>query len=369
MNSDLECSNLIVKKIVAQRDLEIEARTGFQPENNMEQLGYPIFKLLIEPTDFEPYYLKNKELSKFNWNQKLRRKPDDDIFTGSRIQIAVRPLKDDKLKLRGVHLKNEVVYKHNILSLKIKDKNVYQECFPYLSLINSKLLGFYIYNVSSQWGKGAEKRAALRNVDLETLPIKKISNPKTLHLFTNKINAYIQAKEEGRNGFSILEELDEDVYKLYELTDYEKEIINEFYQIKVERASDKLKFVQESDIQAYFEAFKESFKLILSSNHTLNASFSISSNIGAIIKISIIEKTSEKELEQDNTLQVLQFVKNKQLSDTDKLLREEKIKLYEPTHFYLIKSNQFKDWTRRQAYKDAKEEIDLLFSNLPYTNG
>ena len=101
----------------------------------------------------------------------------------------------------------------------------------------------------------------------------------------------------------------------------------------------------------------------------MNASFSISSNIGAIIKISIIEKTSEKELEQDNTLQVLQFVKNKQLSDTDKLLREEKIKLYEPTHFYLIKSNQFKDWTRRQAYKDAKEEIDLLFSNLPYTNG
>ena len=69
VNSDLECSNLIVKKIVAQRDLEIEARTGFQPENNMEQLGYPIFKLLIEPTDFEPYYLKNKELSKFNWNQ------------------------------------------------------------------------------------------------------------------------------------------------------------------------------------------------------------------------------------------------------------------------------------------------------------
>ena len=122
-------------------------------------------------------------------------------------------------------------------------------------------------------------------------------------------------------------------------------------------------------MQTYFNAFKESFELILSVNHTLNASYHISSNIGATIKISIVNKTFEKELERDNTLQVLQFVKNKQLSETDKLLREEKIKLYEPpTHFYLIKSNLFKDWTKRQAYKDAKEEIDLLFSNLPDTH-
>ncbi|NQU53545.1 MAG: hypothetical protein HQ522_13505, partial [Bacteroidetes bacterium] len=80
------------------------------------------------------------------------------------------------------------------------------------------------------------------------------------------------------------------------------------------------------------------------------------------------DKTNEKEITQDNVLQVMQFVKNKQLTETDKLLKEEKVKLYEPTHFYLIKSNQFKDWTKRQAYKDAKEEIDLLFSKLPDTD-
>ena len=61
-------------------------------------------------------------------------------------------------------------------------------------------------------------------------------------------------------------------------------------------------------------------------------------------------------------------MKNKQLTESDKLLKEEKIKLYEPTHFYLIKSNQFKDWTNRQAYKDAKEEIDLLVSKMPDMN-
>lgn len=145
---------------------------------------------------------------------------------------------------------------------------------------------------------------------------------------------------------NLITKIDELVYNLYELTDYEKEIINEFYQVKVERASDKLKFVQPKDIITYFEAFKESFELILSPNHKLNASYSISSNIGAIIKISIVERNSEK-LELDSTMQLLQFVKTKQINETDKLLKEEKIKLYEPTHFYLIKSNQFKDWTKR----------------------
>ena len=203
--------------------------------------------------------------------------------------------------------------------------------------------------------EGAENIIVITSYSIHyTKLYEKISSPETLELFTNKINAYIQERNVGREGVQILNELDELVYNLYELTDYEKEIINEFYQIKVERSSDKLKFVQPRDIYAYFEAFKESFELVLSPNHTLNASFSISLNIGAIIKISIIEKISAKGIGQDNTLQVLQFVKNKQLNETDKLLREEKIKLYEPTYFYLIKSNQYKDWTRRQAYKDAK---------------
>ncbi len=368
VNGDIESYNLIFNTS-KRNDLIVEVRAGFQPKQNMKPMGEPFMRDIIEPIDFEAYYQKNKNLNQFNWNQELHRRREEDIYRGSRILLPVRPLKDDNLKLRGIHLNNEVIYKHNILSLKVKDSLGYKDSFPYLSIINSKLLGFYVYNISSQWGKGAEKRAALRNVDLETLPIKKISDSETIGFFTHKINAYIQERNLGREGLQILNELDELVYNHYELTDYEKEIINEFYQIKVERASDKLKFVQARDIQAYFEAFKETFELILSPNHTLNASFSISLNIGAIIKISIIEKISVKGLEQDNTLQVLQFVKNKQLNETDKLLREEKIKLYEPTHFYLIKSNQFKDWTRRQAYKDAKEEIDLLFSNLPDTNG
>jgi hypothetical protein len=325
VNSDLESYNLISKKISAQNNLIIVARAGFQPKQNMMSMGKPFMRDIIEPIDFEAYYQKNKNLKQFNWNQELHRRRDEDIYKGSRILVPVRPLKDDEFKLRGLHVCDEIVFKHNIVSLKLEKESKYiSDTLSYLSIINSRLIGFYFYNISSQWGKGAEKRASLRNADLEALPIKEISSPKTIELFTNKINAYIQKRNLGREGLQILKELDELVYNLYELTDYEKEIINEFYQIKVERSSDKLRFVQPSDVQAYFEAFKESFELILSGNHTLNASYFISQNIGAIIKISIVEKASGKKLEQDNTLQVLQFVKNKQLSETDKLLTRRK---------------------------------------------
>lgn len=364
VKGDTEIFSLI-SKVFNQKELIVDSRVGFQPSKIEEIYANPHNIKLIEPSDFIRYKII-KKLTLFNWNQKVRRRTDFNVFKGSRLIFPVRPLKKDNFQIKGILLEDEILHKDNIISIKLKEAkgNGIQISKEHLGLLNSKLFSFYLFHISSQWGIGDGKRESIRNVDTQKLPFKLIKREDQ-----EKIVENVTMIISGGNSGVIEKELDNYVFKIYNLTDYEKEIINEFYQIKVERASDNLRFVQQRDIQAYFEAFKESFELILSPNRTLNASFNISSNIGAIIKISIIEKASAKGLAQDNTLQVLQFVKNKQLNETDKLLREEKIKLYEPTHFYLIKSNQFKDWTRRQAYKDAKEEIDLLFSNLPDTNG
>ncbi|MBU1717974.1 MAG: SAM-dependent methyltransferase [Bacteroidetes bacterium] len=368
VNGDYEGFKLIEHKLLPQKELEIEARTGFQPKQNMQQLGAPDMKSKIEPQDFEAFYQKNSNLSQFNWNQSLHRRRDESIFCKSRILLPVRPLKEDRFKLRGLHLKKEILFSDNIISIKLKAEKTYIDKFPYMAFLNSKMFGYYCYQISSQWGKGEEKRAKLRNVDLETLPIKKINNKQTLIQISNHIKEIILLKSAGKSADTTIDKLEEIVSSFYGLTEYEQEIIKEFYQVNVERADEKLKLVQSKDIITYFNAFKESFSLVLSPDHTVNASFNISQNIGAIIKIAIEEKNTEREIALDNTLQILQFVKNKQITETDKLLKEEKIKIYETKHFYLIKSNQVKDWTKRQAYKDAKEEIDLLLSNLPDTN-
>lgn len=41
------------------------------------------------------------------------------------------------------------------------------------------------------------------------------------------------------------------------------------------------------------------------------------------------------------------------------------MKIYDNEFMYIIKSNQFKDWTVRQAMKDAREEIHLIVDKLP----
>lgn len=363
VKSDLESfklANNIKKK--QDKSLVFVCNKGFEPQRNplTEDVNEKLVHV-VKSEDLESYRLLKRKLFLFNINQKLRRPGPETLYSGERILISTRPKPSDKFRLRSAFVTSNVHFRNDIFGFRIVNTSSNQ---PYVGLLNSSLFGFYYYLQSVQWFGGA-KRDALRKSELLELPFLNLDNKSKI----KKQLIDLVNKLQNQHNEESITNIDELVYNLYELTDYEKEIINEFYQIKVERASDKLKFVQKRDIQAYFEAFKESFELILSPNRTLNASFSISSNIGAIIKISIIEKTSAIGLEQDNTLQVLQFVKNKQLNETDKLLREEKIKLYEPTHFYLIKSNQFKDWTRRQAYKDAKEEIDLLFSNLPDTNG
>ena len=58
VNGDLESYKLINSKLKFNSSIDIECRAGFQPKKNMQQLGVPIMKKLIEPTDFEQYYQK-----------------------------------------------------------------------------------------------------------------------------------------------------------------------------------------------------------------------------------------------------------------------------------------------------------------------
>ena len=357
VNGDTETLD-VIKRIELNKDYDIAITSGrgFEPKKGGELPGEPEWRDWLDIDCYHKY--KIDKIKKFNWNQNFRNKRDS-IFDSASIVIARRPLKRDGLKLKATIVNEGVVYKDNIVFAKISRENILIKDYSIYNLVfNSSLIGYYLYQISSQWGKGEQKWASLRTKDISELPLCNIN--KAVNLKLPDYNEY---------DLKLYQEIiDEIIFNLYGLTEYESEIIKEFYQVNVERSNDKMKFVQAHDILEYYKVFKKTFSLILSPNYSLNASFYISENIGAIIKISIVDSKIEEKITEDNTLQVLTFVKNKQLTESDKLLKEEKIKLYEPTHFYLIKSNQFKDWTKRQAYKDVKEEIDLLVSKMPNTH-
>lgn len=88
--------------------------------------------------------------------------------------------------------------------------------------------------------------------------------------------------------------------------------------------------------------------------------------MGAVICFAIVSNKEATEPERNPNFEILNFVKSKQLrkSDSLKILFEEKVKIYDNDKFYIIKSNRFKDWTVRQAIRDAKEEMELFINQL-----
>lgn len=372
VNGDNEDCELI-SKISTMKELAVEARSGFQPKVGMKSLGKPKMRNLIEPEDFIQYIKTQTSFKKFNWNQELHRpRKDESIFKDSRIIIPTRPLKSDNLLFRGLHLNDEVIFKDNILGVKFKDESGYiSDHQPYLGLLNSQLIGYLFFHLSAQWGKGDGKRDTIRNFEVEDLPIKSLKSEE-VGVLRKLVERIIESKSDRASSQQNERKLNDVVFNVYQLLDYEKEIVMEFYQTRVERADTKLALVTKRDLHQYFEEFKKAFSLILSTKHTVRATYQISSSLGAIICISIVNKNDSIEaILENNELSLLRLAKSNQLSklEASKILYEEKVKIYDKNKFYIIKSNQFRDWTVRQAMHDAKEEMELFLKQLPSRNG
>ena len=375
VNGDFEDFELLKNKLLLQNGLLFECRTGFQPKTNMKSLGEPEIRDWIKPKHFERYVI-NKPLLEFNWNQELHRRRDEEIFQGNRVISAVKPEKKHHYKVSAIRTNdNNLVYADDMLCYKIQNlENLSFENYSVvLGILNSKLIGYTLFHISSQWGKeGGMKRPKLRNTDIERfikLPILNFQS-EICQSVKSKVIEIEKLKKQGIEVEKNENQIDEIVFDFYGLKEYEKEIIREFYQIKVERDGKREKYVKKSDIENYVNKFTEVFGLMLEEYSKLTATkyhFSVSANLGAAICFTIVNKSEETPLEEDTTLDILNFVKRKQIekADASKILNEEKVKIYDDKLFYIVKSNLFKDWTIRQAIKDANEELGLLLAKLP----
>lgn len=362
VNGDWE-SYLFVKKLRYKysNNYKISCNRGFEAKKNAQLLGVPDDKKCVWSEDFNSYYLKNNT-RKFNTNQTLRRPINTELCLGNKILTAYRPIPSDEYKLRCIFTNEEIVFKNDVLCTKIKDSDNY---LPFLAILNSSFAGFYIFNSSSQWND-TNKREVLRTDDIKLFPFPKIEAKAEKEL-TDLVIQIQEAYIKGHSTIHLAQTIDEKVFEIYQLLDFEKEIIREFYQIKVER---KNHFANERDLQNYADVFRESYAFVLKKGFALNIKYDISPNIGAYMCMYIVPDTDFKVKIQRENISLFHAIKAYQLekSDFSAILNEDKIKIYEENCFFIVKSNLFKDWTTRQAMRDAQEEIELIFRNLPSKN-
>lgn len=373
VNGDWDDFKLIHQKIVERdQDIEIECKSGFQPKKEMALKGEPDFRTLIKSDDINAYFVR-EELGKFNWNQTLHRKREAKIFEGSKIILAVRPKPVDNLRLRCVTIKDNQIFTDDVLGAFLKKRNnSITNLAPYLGILNSSFSGYFSYLIATQWGKGDLKRAKLRTKEIEALPLPELgdNDPRLISL-TEAVQEMERLKKDPfHQETNVLQEtIDELVFDLYGLLEFEKETVREFYDIHVNRKDAQ---VTERDLARYAQKFKSVFELMLADHLTLCCEYKISRQFGAFVCFKIEKKDSnvtdiKRSSLEDET--VFHAVKQAQLLEAygSNRLNELPTRIYTPERFFLIKSHFFKDWTVRQAIEDANEEVKTMIQETSKT--
>lgn len=372
VNGNWDDLRLIQKKMQEwEPQVEFFCKVGFEAEIDMKSLGDPDFRPMIKSADFDSYFLKTP-LKLFNWNQKLRRRPEDtNLFEGSRILIAVRPKPEDRLRLRCLRIEGNQLFTIEAFGFYIK-KGIERitNLAPYLGILNSSFIGYLSFLIATQWGKGDLKRAKLRTKEIKALPFPELAkhDPRVVSL----TEAVYEMERVRKDPFyqetgALQERIDELVFDLYGLLEFEKETVREFYDIHVNRKDAQ---VREQDLVEYTQKFKSVFELMLADPLTLCCEYKISRQFGAFVCFKIVEKGSnviaiKRSNMEDET--VFHTIKQAQLVEAfgSNRLNELPTRIYTPEHFFLIKSHFFKDWTVRQAIEDANEEVKIMIQETP----
>lgn len=357
----------LISKTIAERNtvFKIECRSGFQPKKDMIPTGEPEYRPLVKSADINPYFV-NEKLSKFNWNQTLHRKRDEYIFQGDSILVPVRPTENDDFRLRGARVSEGEVFQDDVLGIKINHNGKYINAYiAVLGIFNSSFIGYFSFLIATQWGKGDLKRSTLRNYDLEAIPLPAIDeNDPCVSRLTQAVLEMERFKKDPFGGDTevLQQEIDELVFDLYGLMDFERETVREFYDIHVHR---KDALVAERDLAAYAQKFKSVFELMLADHLTLCCEYQISRQVGAFVCFRIVEKSENPALVTQSNIEdstVFHAIKQAQLESAfeSNRLNELPTRVYTPERFFLIKSHFFKDWTIRQAITDANEEVKIM---------
>jgi len=366
VNGDWDDLKLIHQKTGEKHsDVKIYCKVGFEAKVNMRSLGEPDFRPIIKSADFEAYHL-NEPLDLFNWNQTLRRRPDASLFERNRILIAVRPKPEDKFRLRCIRIDGNQVFTVEAFGIFFeKGEERINNLVPFLGILNSSFAGYFSYLVATQWGKGDLKRSKLRTKEIEALPFPELkeNDPKVI-LLTEAVLEMERRKKSpfGGQTNTLQKQIDELVFDLYGLLDFEKETVREFYDIHVHRKDAQ---VTEQDLVEYSQKFKSVFELMLADHLMLCCEYKISRQFGAFICFRIEEKDSNIPVIKRSILgdeAVFHTIKQTQLEDAfgSNRLNELPTRIYTAERFFLIKSHFFKDWTIRQAIEDANEEIKTM---------
>lgn len=355
---DVEDYKLLDKLNSQKGDVKVRGMYGYQPTSKGEKIWNNV--VYFDKDCIDNFFLIDAKKIDPN-GVPIRRTGNKDY---KKSKFLIKRYVGNELRIKAAFDNNGHRFKENLLGLIVESS--YNDKIV-LALLNSLVISYILSLNSSQIGKGTYNM--MHKNEVARIPFPSIESIPS-HLKQTLITLVNKIQKEKHVSRNIFEQIDEAVFKIYHLKDFEKNRVLDFFKVR-ERENNKKELANSNDIETYVNQFRYSFGFILKEDKFLNASIFISSTLGAGITFHIVSKNSKMDKTsikfETDIGKFVMHAKNKQLTKSEKttLLKQDKIKFYDKDSFTIIKSNHYKDWTVTEAIKDAKEEIELFFQSLP----
>lgn len=308
-----------------------------------------------------------------------------ELFEGEHIYLKAQTLNESEILVS--YYNQTIVHKHDIIAITSKNKI---DTLKYLyGIFLSDLYTYYQFSTSSAWG--VSTRPAVRLEEYMSFPLVQVDSQIQKRKFIDLVDAFLipfQIFHEKFNlgnpqkNFVIEQEINVFIEKIYNVTGYEKDLIN--YALEISRyqfqESKQHKIVRKVHddklaLSNYLEIFINEFKNIYESEYLKIDVYPLDYFIAINFVFQNEKPKTVINFINDITDESAIFkILSSNLSITKKtkdLYIQKDIKGFEDNSFYIIKPNEYKCWHRAIAWYDVAEiknaievaEIDHLKQN------
>lgn len=303
----------------------------------------------------------------------IHRTRDINIYQGPHVLIRKGTASD--IKLEAAFCPDNVVFTDAITSIRAKKQSDTLILKNLVGLFNSELFKYYFLNISSS--VGVEREQGFNDLERFTFPL---PNHFSVNLaeIVDKITECTKQNLIGENNHNLrsyLIELNNEIYKLYQVSPSEKILIDYMNDVTlpmIQGESNYLRVPSNDEIKDYIFTIFASFDLILSrSNKSLSASvyknswnicihFALTSSGSNTIEFFNSINDFDVILKKLNVLSLIQY--------TNEILFQKDIKGFEKNAFFILKPAELKHWHKATARLDSDNLIEAILSDESENN-
>lgn len=347
---DLELIDKITEKYdtletVAGEDLVIAEGYKFGRRDR----DYPFMagRINVDTKDMKSFVVEKKSLHK-NTSVKFERvaKKNLQIFEAPHLLIKQAPKEG---RLICAVLEYDAIFNHSILGIHGRETYLKYLCI----LLSSKLFSYYVLMTSGRW--------IIERGELEAGEIKRFPIPHFSEITEEEIDELYERAVDSTDGYRLI---DEYVYDLYGLYDYEKQLVEDAlkyilgYNIASMRKGVIIK-CEEDTVRRYESALTEVLKNTFGKERRFHTQIFLGDMPLLVMKVTLDTGERRREViesrnaDLENVLRELDSLLVTRYAQG--LYVRRNMMIFEGLSIYLIKPNQVRYWTYAAACRDADE--------------